>query len=239
MIAWLNLRHQQSERASQFAAGLTRLGYSVELGVTMDPGPRDILCTWNRIGDGDRAARVFESRGLPVLVTENASWGNGFAGRKWLTMARNFHNTAGRFPVGGAERWDGLGIELQPWRTEGETVLLPQRGIGPPETAMPRGWLEEAQGRFPGRVRRHPGKQIAKPLADDLARCGRVVTWGSGAAIQALMWGIPVVSDMPGWIGEQDNIDAGRLSMFRSLAWAQVEGHEVEDSSAFARLLDR
>ena len=237
--AWLNLRHQQSERAAQFAAGLKRLGYSVELGLTLDPKDGDVLVSWNRIGAGDQAARIFEARGLPVLVAENASWGNGFQGRKWLTLARSFHNTAGMVLVGGSDRWDALGVELQPWRTGGETVLLPQRGIGPKETAMPRDWLEGAERRFPGRVRRHPGRNPAKPLVDDLARCGRVVTWGSGAAVQALMWGIPVISDMPNWIAEQDNTDAGRLEMFRRLAWAQWEPHETEDATAFARLLGR
>lgn len=237
--AWLNLRHQQSERAAQFSAGLKRLGYSVEMGLTFDPRDGDLLVSWNRIGDGDRAARIFEARGGAVLVAENSSWGNGLLGRKWLTLARSFHNTAAMFPNFGPERWDGLGVELQPWRSGGETILLPQRGIGPPETAMPRGWLEGAQKRFSGRVRRHPGKSPAKPLADDLACCGQVVTWGSGAAAQALMWGIRVFSDMPSWIADQDNTDAGRLDMFRRLAWAQVEGHEIEDSSAIARLLGR
>lgn len=239
MRAWLNLRHQQSDRAESFSKGLRRLGYVVEHGLTFTPGPRDLMCSWNRIGDGDRAARIFEMQGLPVLVAENASWGNGFMGRKWLTLARNFHNTAGRFPVGGPERWDSLGMDLKPWRSEGETVFLPQRGIGPQETAMPRDWLARAQRRFQGRVRHHPGKSVAKPLEQDLARCAQVVTWGSGGAIQALMWGISVYADMPNWIGHQDNTDAGRLAMFRRLSWAQFERHELEDSAAFARLLDR
>jgi len=237
MCVFLNLRHQQSDRAAQFTHGFKRLGYSVELGLTFDPKDGDLLCTWNRIADGDRAARIFESRGLHVLVTENASWGNGFLGRKWLTLARSFHNMAGMFPFGDAERWDALGVDLAPWRTEGETVFLTQRGIGCAECAMPRHWLDAAQRRFQGRVRHHPGNKPAKPLAADLAHCGRVVTWGSGAAVQALMWGIPVVSDMPNWIGDQDNTVASRLEMFRRLAWAQVEMSEIESGSAFERLL--
>jgi hypothetical protein len=64
-----------------------------------------------------------------------------------------------------------------------------------------------------------------------------VVTWGSGAAIKALQWGIPVVSEMPDWIGEQDNTDAGRLEMFRRLAWAQWTMEEIAHGEPFARLL--
>ena len=78
----------------------------------------------------------------------------------------------------------------------------------------------------------------AKPLQDDLARAGRVVTWGSGAAIQALMMGIPVISEMRGWVGQQDNTDDGRLAMFRRLAWAQATLDEIADGSALERLLD-
>lgn len=235
--AWLNLRHQQSERAAIFSRGLQRLGYRVEFGVTFEPGPSDVLCTWNRINVGDRAARIFEERGLPVLVTENASWGNGFLGRKWLTLTSGVHNTAGRFPVLGPERWNGLGVDLKPWRAAGETVILAQRGIGPKGTAMPHGWPDEARRRHGGRIRKHPGKHKAIPLMEDLKRCGHAVTWGSGAALLALMDGIRVTSEMPDWIGQQDNTDAGRLAMFQRLAWAQVELHEIEDASAFARLI--
>ena len=72
---------------------------------------------------------------------------------------------------------------------------------------------------------------------DDLARCGRVVTWGSGAAIKALLWGIPVVSEMPDWIGEQNNTDEGRLAMLRRLAWAQWTMDEISEGVPFRCLL--
>lgn len=237
MKAWLNLRHSVPERRAAFVRGLERCGYAVIEAMPNKPGDRDVLVTWNRIGDAHRVAGVFEARGLPVLVTENASWGNEFAGRRWYTLARGLHNTAGAFPVGGAGRWDGLGVPLLPWRDGGETVILPQRGIGPPGVAMPRDWPARAVARYRGRVRPHPGQGAAIPLEQDLAHAGRVVTWGSGAAIKALAWGIPVVSEMPGWIGEQDNTDAGRLAMFRRLAWAQWTMDEIGSGEPFRRLI--
>jgi hypothetical protein len=233
MRAWLNLRHVESERAAIFTDGLARLGYEVARGVTLDPQPNDVLVTWNRIGPGEQSARAFEARGLPVIVAENATWGNDFAGRQWLTLARNRHNTAGRFPVDGPERWDALGIELEPWRTEGETVVLPQRGLGSPPVAMPRDWLHSVAGR----IRMHPGMHRAKDLREDLAAAGKVVTWGSGAAVKALMWGIPVESYMPGWVAEQDNTDAGRRAMLRRLAWAQWTPDEIQSGEVFERLI--
>jgi hypothetical protein len=229
MRAWLNLRHHNSARAEAFRQGLRACGYDVVEGVTYDPAAGDVLVTWNRIGQGDRAAREFSRREATVIVAENATWGNYFAGGEWLTLARDWHNTAGCFPIGGPERWDALGVELARWRTEGETVVLPQRGIG--ANGMPHGWTAR------GRVRRHPGRGDATPLEDDLERAGKVVTWGSGAAVKALLWGIPVESHMPNWIAAQDNTDAGRLAMFRRLAWAQWRMDEIAAGEPFRRLL--
>lgn len=101
MKAWLNLRHSVPERLEAFTRGLERVGYTVMHGVTNRPGARDILVTWNRIREGALAAEAFESRGLPVLVTENASWGNEFAGNRWYVLARGSHNLAGGFPSTG------------------------------------------------------------------------------------------------------------------------------------------
>lgn len=231
MRAWLNLRYVTGDRAEAFRAGLEALGFRVEPRLTTDPGPEDALITWNRIGHGDTCAKQFAARRLPVIVAENATWGNEFAGSRWYTLARDWHNLADCFPAGGPERWDDLGVELAPWRTQGETVVLPSRGIGPAGIAQPRGWSAA------GRIRHHPGQGAAVPLEQDLANAGKVVTWGSGAAVKALILGIPVVSQMPGWIAEQDNTDAGRLAMFRRLAWAQWRIEEIATGEAFKWLL--
>lgn len=236
MRAWLNLRGHVPDRLHAFTAGLEAVGCRVEIGLTWTPSAGDVMVSWNRIGDSDLAARAFEAKGLPVLIAENAAWGNDFAGRRWYSIARNYHNSAGRFPLGDGSRWDRLGAHLAPWRewTEArETVILPQRGIGPPGVAMPRGW---EVGR-PGRVRPHPGMKPVISLEEDLRRCGKVITWGSGAAVKALMIGIPVESHMPGWIGEQDNTDEGRLEMFRRMAWAQFTLDEIAGGLPFRRLL--
>lgn len=237
MRAWLNLRYTVTERRLAFESGLEALGYKVYPGMTDDPKPGDIFVTWNRIGRGNGCASAFEKRKLPVLVTENATWGNDFMGGRWYTIARHYHNTAGCFDIGPASRWDSLGVTLPPFRTKGETVILPQRGIGSEPTRMPATWPQKARRRHGGRIRQHPGRHKAKPLEDDLRTCGKVITWGSGAAIKALLMGIPVISDMPNWIGEQDNTIEGRLAMFRRLAWAQWTLDEIASGYAFKRLL--
>jgi hypothetical protein len=200
-------------------------------------GDQDLLCVWNRIGDADRIASQYEKRGLLVLVAENSTWGKEFAGERWYHLASRQHNTAGMFPVGGPERWNRLAVDLPAFRESGETVILPQRGIGSPPVAMPRDWAAKALKRHGGRIRPHPGRKPAKPLAEDLANCGRAVTWGSGAAVQALMMGVKVTSEMPHWIAEQDNTEEGRLTMFQRLAWAQWRHEEIASGEAFARLL--
>jgi hypothetical protein len=237
MKAWLNLRYTVPERLRAFVTGIERHGYRAEVGFPDRIGPRDLFLTWNRINMGNVVAQKFQDQGLPVIVAENAAWGNDFLGRRWYSLARNYHNTAGYVNYGGHDRWDELDCVLEEFRISGETVILPQRGIGSSPTKMPSGWGQDACRRYGARIRVHPGRSERIPLSQDLQRCGRAVTWGSGAAIKALMWGIPVVSEMPNWIGEQDNTTAGRLEMFRRLAWAQWELHEIESGEAFACLL--
>lgn len=237
MRAWLNLRHTVPERRRAFQDGMERLGYTVVDGLTTRPGDRDVLVTWNRIGPGHQAALAFEDRGLAVLVVENATWGNDFLGGHWYSIAKGYHNTAGAFPIGDSARWDRLSVELAQWRTSGEVVILPQRGIGPPGVAMPLSWPDRIRKQRGCRIRPHPGQRPAMSLEEDLRGCGQVVTWGSGAAVKALMMGIPVESHMPGWIAEQDNTYAGRLAMFRRLAWAQWRIQEIHTGEPMRRLL--
>lgn len=258
MIAWLALRDGVHYRRAAFAQGLQRAGYRVEQRLPDLPGPRDVLVIWNRYGDSARAADLFESRGLQVLVAENGYLGNEFAGRRWYAIARSQHNGAGTWDDRGPERWDALRVSFGTWRGDGgETVLLPQRGIGPSGVAMPRSWEGESRRLFRAtgigtRTRPHPGQSVAKPLEDDLARATLAVTWGSGAALKALLWGIPVAYSMPKWIGAGAALplhsllresappvrdDARRLVMFRRLAWAQWTLEEIQAGEPFAALL--
>lgn len=234
----MNLRFTVPERRRIFCEGLKRNGYEIVEGLTNNPEKGDILVSWNRIHAGEAAARAFTQKGLPVIIAENASWGNEFAGRNWYTLALTYHNVADKFPVGDKSRWDRIGVELHNWRNPDqyrETVILPSRGIGASDFRMPQDWLRRVESH--GRIRAHPGQGACIPLADDLSKSWRVLTWGSGAAVKALMWGIKVFSYQPGWIAAQDNTDHGRLEMFRRLAWAQYELHEIESGYAFDRLL--
>jgi hypothetical protein len=239
MRAWLALRDGVHYRRAAFETGLEAAGYAVTIGLPRRPSRGDVLVIWNRYGQNARMADAFEFEGLPVLVAENGYLGNEYG----YAISRSQHNGAGTWPQGGPERWDGLGITLSPWRKPGgECVVLPQRGIGPPGVAMPLNWPARVSERLKAngvrfRVRSHPGQKAALPLEKDLAFASEAITWGSGAALKALTMGIRVRSDMPGWIGLQDNTDAGRLAMFRRLAWAQWTLAEITAGMPFRRLL--
>lgn len=240
-------------RADAIRAGLRRLGYTLVDHTTQT----DLIVIWNRYGWRDQAASEVEARGGTVIVMENGYLGNDFAGDRWYAAALSQHNGAGKWPHHGNERWDSLGVELEPWRNgAGEPVLLPQRGIGPAGVAMPLTWAPSMLSvmRSLGikcRVRAHPGIQtVCKPLADDIGSAQYCVTWGSGAAIKALAIGVPVFHSFDKWIGASAarhvkhlqsgpvKDDAARLTMFRRLAWAMWRVSEIESGECFKTLVE-
>lgn len=222
------LRPDPAYRRDMFDRGLRAAG----LTPTSD-ALCDTLLIWNRYGRFSATARLVEARGGRVIVAENATWGNDFLGKRWYSLWRGVHNVTRGLVDGGPARWDRLGVGLAPWRVGGtESVGLAQRGIGPAGIASPPNFHLPCD-----RVRPHPGVRPAKALQDDLSKAREVVTWGSGAAVKALLWGIPVRSLLPDWAAEQDNTDEGRLAMFRRLAWAQWQHEEIESGEAFQHVL--
>lgn len=231
------------------------------------PKPGDLVVVWNRYGAYESEALRFEAAGAAVIVMENGYLGHTedeyrkvFAanGEQLYAMALWHHNGAGQWWIGEPSRWREQGIEVKPWRADGEHVLvLPQRGIGPPGVAMPAGWTEKAVARLGTltkrkvRVRAHPGNNATqRPLESDLANAWCVVTWASGGALKALCAGIPVFYDFPKWIGEpaakllQDaNIewprdsDHAREYMLDRLAWAQHTVSDIASGEPFQRLM--
>lgn len=211
-----------------------------------NPRPGDVLVIWNRYGGHHETARQWECAGARVLVAEN-----GYVGRGYYALAQSHHAGAGRWPLGGPERWEALGIDLAPWReSDAPPLILGQRGIGEPGIASPQGWAERTQRRIGGRIRPHPGKYPPSvAIDDDILASGCVVTWASSAALRALQLGVPVWYDYPQWIGAgasrplrewgdlERRCDAARLEMFRALAWAQWSLDEIRSGDAIMRCL--
>lgn len=236
-------------RREAFDDGLRAAGFKV---VSNLPKPEkgDILCIWNRYGRFAAEAKEFERRGATVLVAENGYLGKGWLGGEWFSLTAGHHGGAGRWPDGGPERWDSWGVELAPWRTGGtETVIFGQRGIGEPGVRSPGGWADATRHKYGGRIRPHPGTRPCVPLASDLKNARQALTWNSGAAVLALLMGIPVWCDYPKWIGaeaakplakwpgEPKRDDEARLSVFRRMAWAQWTLDEIRTGEPIRRLL--
>lgn len=263
--AYLTLRLTPHYRYEAFAAGLERVGFTVSrvrpvLGRQANPTPvkpADVLIVWNRHAADDPLAKLFGDAGGRVLVAENGWIGHDSDGHHLFAICRDHHNGPGSWHVGEEDRWSSLGIDLTPWRANGdEIVILPQRSIGPGGVAMPRGWEHAVAARLkertdrPIRIRPHPGSPKTNPNTDpmpDLAHAWAAVTWGSGAAIKAIVGGVPVFYELERWIGAPaarfgiDQIEApylgDRLAMLRRLAWGQWTADEVARGEPFAWLL--
>jgi hypothetical protein len=245
------IRHDLVYRRECFVMGLQAAGYKV-VDQLPHPTAEDVLVIWNRYGTAATTARKFEAAGARVLVCENGYLTKNWLGENWIAISFGHHAGAGQWRVGSPARWDSLGVELEPFRyRDGEIVIFEQRGFGEEGIAAPNHWAENAQARYGGRIRPHPqGFEPATPLAVDLCNASACLTWNSGAALRALMLGVPVWHEFPKWIGAHaakpldrfgkeaaNRDDAARLAMFRHLAWAMWRLREISTGEPFTWLL--
>lgn len=260
--AFCLVRAEPAYRRESFVAGLKAAGY-LDHGACRDtPRPDDVLVIWNRYGGFDRQACVFEQFGARVIVAENGLLGRMWQGEPWYTLALDSPAGVGRWPGDHGSRWDSFGVKPCEWRKGGtEAIVIGQRGIGPSGVAMPHGWdlravdqLRRAGERV--RLRPHPGERPASDLFTDLENAKYVVTWSSGAALRALLWGIPVIYGLNQWIGataatpfdqvarrlpelpDSSSLARGdRNTMFARLGWTIWRIPEIEAGLPFQRLL--
>lgn len=248
-VASLLLQRGRSHR-TYFYRGLERLGYAILDGEAQDhPEPDDLLVIWNRLPTIEHIARKYEEIGAKVVVAEHAWVGNP---EQLFALSLGNHNGAGTWRVGDVSRWPSFGIEVKPWRAKGTHILVvPQRGIGVPPAAMPRGWPSDVMGRLSQVTGRlivlRPPQDRVHPFEDALRDVHAVVTWASGAGVKALINGIPVFYEMPKWIGRWaampgiasiENPYLGERDTFlRYLSWAMWKAEEIESGEALAWLL--
>ena len=261
--ALLLVRAVPEYRMHVFGEGVRRLGFDARVKPFHDPNENDLLIIWNRMGTGGQLAKLFEKRNAAVIVAEN-SYLNIRGAKKSFALALNYHNGAGSWPTGDHSRFGMLDIEVKPWKTTGKYItMLPQRGIGTLGVAMPKDWtsrtskkIEAQKHTRPIFVRKHPGsmkKHAIVPLEKDLARAWTTVTWGSGAAIKAVIEGVPTFYDFAKWIAgpaacfgshrlkdvtDPISLMGNREQMLERLSWAQWSGDEVLTSEPIQRLLD-
>lgn len=245
-IASVLLRQIPARRYTAVCEGLRAIGYSIRHKALDRPEPDDVLVIWNRYANWERFAKAYERYGAKVLIIENGYIGNTKA------IALNHHSGIGSWHVGEEDRWAALDIELAPWRTDGDhIVVLPQRGIGEPNVAMPRNWLQSTLEQLkkktnrPILINKHPGTG-PDTLYKTLKGAWAAVTWGSGAGVKSICAGIPVFHSLSGWIGAdaaREGMDienpfiGDRMPMLHKLAWAQWTVEEIQRGEPFKWLL--
>lgn len=202
-------------------------------------------------------ADTWESHGGTVLVCENGYIGKDQHGRQHYAISAHGHNGSGWMP-NSTGRFDKLGIELKPWRTDGAHILVcGQRGIGSKTMASPVNWHEKAAAKIKGltdkqiRIRPHPGKDPPKiPIDDDLVNAWACAIWSSSSGVKALVQGVPVAFAAPYWIAEDcavrlENIahpicdDGKRLQAMEKVANGQWSVEEIEKGLPFALFRER
>lgn len=255
--AYCLIRKDPHYRHEAFNAGLVRAGYTVSQAFPGRAAPGDMMVIWNRYGEFESAAERFEREGGIVLVAENGYIGKDEGGLQYYALSKHGHNGSGRWPSGGAERFERLQLELKPWRERGEHILVcAQRGIGSRSMASPNGWHAEVTRRLRARterpiiVRLHPEDRQLRgakqpPLEEQWRGAWAVVIWSSSSGVKALIDGLPVIYDAPHWIcagaaGRLDQIESppmgDRLAALQRMAWAQWTAAEIASGAPFKLL---
>lgn len=234
-------------RKVAFESGLEHNGYSIVK--SPDPGRGNILVTWNRYARDEPICAAYERAGGTVLVAENAWLGPEEKDQHLFAICKGHHNGAGSWYVGDRPRY---WWPVAPWRKDGDyIVVLPQRGMGERGVRQERDWLPGVLNRLsrmtsrPIRVHHHPGPRPHPPI--DFRDTWACVTWASGAAIKAIVAGIPVFYEFPKWIGAgaarflNDNLEepflGDRGPMLHRLSWATWSAEDIAKGEPFEWLL--
>lgn len=188
--------------------------------------PFDLLVTWTLWKDKARyeSANEHQRRGGIVLCSENG-WLRNTLSIPYYQFGFRFGqssgvNGQGVFRDGGTSRWELWNIQLKPWRTSGDYILVrPQRGLKPNDLEISHGpeWADQIVENIrkysdrPIWWRPHPGNKrpclptkykvdkILDPhnesLQQHLSRAWCMVVYSSSEAPEALINGVPVCYD--------------------------------------------
>ncbi|HUS98485.1 MAG TPA: hypothetical protein VMX97_17300 [Hyphomicrobiaceae bacterium] len=227
--------------------------------ITTEPSPGDPVITW-----GWKQARPWRERGHAVLVME---FGNLGRRHDWCNLGWNGLAGRGVYPAAkdGGARWRRhFGDAMKPWRADGTYTLLIGQCRGDAATAGVDllAWYAEAvtaatgEGR-PVRFRPHPvevgwgrapeidgAPTIEGSLAETLDQAALAVTWNSGAAVEAVLAGVPTIAcdeGSPAWPVASHGLEAARIWPERetwaaAMAWRQWSLEEIASGEAWGYL---
>ena len=256
MNAYILLRTNPHYRHNSFINGFKHLGYNVHTVYKNQPiYESDVIVIWNRYSNYHKLACKFEQANAHVIIAENGFIGKDSNGCQYYSIAKSRHNGHGTWYVGQDDRFNQLGIEIKPWRTDGDHILVcPQRGIGLPPVAMPNDWTKNILNKLkritkrPIRLREHPGtlREKQRSLQSDLENCWAIVIWCSSAGVEGILSGIPVFYTAAHWIMEDaasNNLSllnnpllVDRNLAIQRMSWAQWNISEIELGIPFQHL---
>lgn len=151
-------------------------------------------------------------------------------------------------PAPSSDRWDALGIKLQPWKAEGRKLLFLMQHPG--DAQCPRGYIkimddkirEAKEAGWHVKVRPHPMVlPVDEPLEEQLAWADACITWCSNASVEALIAGVPTIMLSPQGIAydlcshslEEPLRREDRLPWCHDLAYRQFNHEELRNGIAW------
>lgn len=145
--------------------------------------------------------REVVQRGSPYYYCDNSYFDQ--TRQSYFRVTKNRLQHAGLGQSSG-ERFARLGIQIEPWRSGGSTIVLCPQSAHFMKNVVGAGkdWVDETlealKSITPLAVKVRPWKadkaKLASTLHDDLVDARAVVTWSSAAAVTALLDGVPVVT---------------------------------------------
>ena len=252
MRAYLHIvqnRTHQREIMLSLSRGLRRHGIKTFVGDDPDQAKNaDFYVAWGE--------RLPFNSGKPRLILE-AGYINGHSGDyhrdRLQFVSTGWNGLHGRADAGASgcppDRWDALGIELQPWRIEGDVVLVcgqhPGDMAAPPQKDLERVIDDLTVMGHVVLYRPHPllAPNLV-PLRESLQRAYTMVTWSSTSAVESVIMGVPTVTLDEGtmaWEVTSHGLTAERFMGDRSqwaynLAYRQWTQDELENGLAWEHL---
>lgn len=187
----------------------------------------------------------------PYVFFDRAYFGGGtFTQQIRLTRDAYQQHWVGRGDAARLAKW---GVQLAPWRTDGEFVM-----VVPPSAAVQalfglKDWTTNVLSRLAlcsdrRVVLSDKDDRTKSPLAERLQGCHAVVTWTSNVAVEAVCLGVPAFTSP--WSaaapvsGRLDGLEIGleqplrpeRTAWAQSLAWGQFTVDEIAAGVARERL---
>lgn len=218
-LAHILVRQREGYPHEALEAGCRAAGLTPQFGHGGKLDPEVVLVTWTpwRGSLADRAGEQHRARGGAWIVCENGYF-NDVEGNRYISMALCGYNGWGHSLPSGllSDRFDALGLAIQPWREEGEHILLVgQAGGTDARFTMPTGWPDDVIERIravtdrpiiyrpkPTRplplLRKHAGVTTADPhvpISELFQGAWAAVIHSSKVSAYALLHGTPVLYD--------------------------------------------